>query len=146
MRTVAVAGLLVLSPAGCSSGTCSDPDPQPREVTRPEVPRAADDAANLLVDISGALPESTRVTVTFNSDLALDVELPSASTACATDGVSRYGYRVEPGPVTVVVTTGDGLEQRVAVTAGDRPRWVVVTVQADFPLEAAVWRERPAYG
>jgi hypothetical protein len=145
MRTVAVAGLLVLSPAGCSSGTCSDPDPQPRELTRPEVPRAADDAANLLVDISGALPESTRVTVTFEGDLALDVELPSASTACATDAVSRYGYRVDPGPVTVVVSTA-GEQERLALTVRDQPRWVVVTVQDGFPLGAEAWHEQPAYG
>src|SRR5688500_1067846 len=108
MRAAAVAGLLVFSPAGCSSGTCSDPDPQPREVTRPGVPQADDDAANLLVDISGALPEPTRVTVTFDGDLALDVEVPGASLACSTDAISRYGYRVGPGPVTVVVRTGAG--------------------------------------
>ena len=32
------------------------------------------------------------------------------------------------------------------LTAGDRPRWVVVSLQDGFPLETTVWDERPAYG
>jgi hypothetical protein len=121
-RTVAVAGMLVLSPAGCSSGTCSDPDQRPREVTRPEVPQAEDDVANLLVDIPGALPETTRVTVTFDSDLALDVEVPGRSTECATEAVSRDGYRVDPGPIALAVTTGAGGQEELALAVRDRPR------------------------
>ena len=31
-------------------------------------------------------------------------------------------------------------------TAGDRPRWVVVSLQDGFPLEITEWDERPAYG
>jgi hypothetical protein len=144
---IAGAGLLVLAPlAACSSGGCDDPGREPEVLTRPEVRPVDEGAANLLVDLSGALSEPLRVTVTFDDDLALDVEVPGTPADCASQPVSRYGYRVDPGTVTVSVGTGDGQQESVAVTASDVPRWVVVSLQDGFPLEAAVWDERPAYG
>jgi hypothetical protein len=144
---IAGAGLLALAPlAACSSGRCADPGSGPEVLAQPEVRSVDEDAANLIVDVSGALSEPLRVTVTFDDDLALDVEVPGTSAACAIEPVSRYGYRVGPGPVTVSVRTGNGQEERVAVTAGDVPRWVVISLQDGFPLEAEAWDERPAYG
>jgi hypothetical protein len=144
---IAGAGLLAVAAlAACSSGGCADPGREPEVLASPEVRPVDEDAANLLVDLSGALSEPLRVTVTFDDDLALDVEVPGTSAACATGPVSRYGYRVGPGPVTVGVSTGDGREERVAVTAGDVPRWVVISLQDGFPLEVEAWDERPAYG
>lgn len=143
---LAGAGLLLLAAVpACSSGRCAGPHPEPEVLTRPEVRPVDEDAADLLVDLSGALAEPLRVTVTFDDALALDVEVPGTSVGCATGAVSRYGYRVA-GPVTVEVRTGDGQMERVAVTAGDDPRWVVVSLQDGFPLEAEAWDEEPAYG
>jgi hypothetical protein len=149
MRTAAraLAGVLLLASAtACSSGGCTGDAEQPQEVARPDVRQVDEGAANVLVDLSGARAEPLHVTVTFDEEVALDVEVPGTSAACGTDAVSRYGYRVDPGPVTVVVNTGDGEEERVEVRAGDRPRWVVVSLQEGFPLEATEWDERPAYG
>jgi len=149
MRTAAtvLAGLVLLVPAtACSSARCAADDRQPQELTQPDVRQVDDGAANLWVDLSGARAEPLRVTVAFDEEVALDVEVPGTSAACGTDAVARYGYRVDRGPVTVVVSTGDGEEERVEVTADDRPRWVVVSLQDGFPLEATEWDERPAYG
>lgn len=95
----AVAGLLLILPsAACSSGGCTDAGAQPREVRDADVRQVDDDEANLLVDLSGALPDPLRVTGTSRGAGHVG--------ACASGPISRYGHRVDTGPAIVAVRTG----------------------------------------
>ena len=141
------AGLLLLaSGTACASGRCTYPPPEPEALAPSEIPEVPDASANVLVDLSGALRDPARVTATFDDDLALDVEVAAHTDVCASYAIARYGYQVVPGPVTVEVSTGDGQHATASLVAGDRPRWVVVSLQEGFPLEVDVWTTEPAYG
>jgi hypothetical protein len=147
----AAAALLLLGSAGCSregpDRTCASAAEATAEVVAPgDVPTVDESSANLVLDVSSTSAAPVRVTVTFDDVPALDVSAPGTPEVCAHGPVHRYGYELPTGPTVVEVTTDGGQTGAVEVAVGERPQWVVVGVQEDFPLRVDLWQERPAYG
>lgn len=144
------AGVLLLAPSGCGASrqaNCAAALEQTADVVTPgEVRVVAEPSANLGVDVASTLSESVRVTVEFDDVLALDVTAPGTPEMCSHQPVHRYAYELPAGPLVVTVTTDEGQSGSAEVEIGDRPQWVVVSVQEGFPLDVEVWSSRPQYG
>jgi hypothetical protein len=133
---------------GAGAPRCSvDPADAPVEVLdEPDVATAPKNRATLGVDVTSTLDEPVRVTVRLDRRLALDVEVPGSAAECAHEPVYRYDYRPTGAAATVTVRTDQGQRDSARVDLSNGKRWVVIQVQAGFPLELAVWDEEPAWG
>jgi hypothetical protein len=145
-----VATGLLVGVTGCAASgqpSCAAALEQTADVVTPgDVPLVAESSANLGVDVTSTLVAPVRVTLEFDDVPALDVTAPGTPAECAHQPVHRYGYDLPPGTVAVSVTTDSGQRGSVDVRVGDRPQWVVVSVQEGFPLSVDVLSSRPEYG
>lgn len=89
--------------------------------------------------------DSTRATVRFDDNVALDVEL-AGSPNCAHQPIFSYHYDVPPGRYDVKVTTDDGCRKTTPMLVGKHRMWVTVQTQEGFPIYLTATREKPQFG
>jgi hypothetical protein len=148
---VVVTVLAVLPVAGCRDAlgdACSvDTGERPaRQLAEPEVPLSPGPGSNLGLALTSTLEEPVRVTVEVARQTALDVEVPGSGPECAHQPVYSYAYDVPRRRVRVTASTDRGESASRTVTLGEQKQWLVVQVQAGFPLQLTAQDDRPQFG
>jgi len=148
---------LALLPLGCMNldemgdnpadeqGCAPQSESSAKELTQPDFPEVSSADASASIIITNPSAGSTRATVRFGDELALDVEL-AGSTNCSHEPLFSYHYDVPPGRYDVIVTTDDDRRKSDTMVVGEAKEWVTIQTQEGFPLYLTVTPTKPQFG
>jgi len=147
-RLTALLVVTGLAASGCQSGDeCASLTSAAAEtVTAPELEHTPQAEADIVLVVTNAGAESSRLTVRIDGGMALDVRLPAGDDYCGHEPVFSYGLALADGAHEIQIDADGHRTRNSEVTVDDRRRWITVAVQDGFPVHVDASRARPAFG
>lgn len=156
LRTVVGAAVLVIA-SGCSGDSVTqvcgpEPEGSPTELAtsafdaRRVIGDASEDEFNVVIDVANIQEAAAELHLEINGQAAVVVRVPGQAAECHTTPIYRYGLTVPNGQALIQASTDSGHSDEMTIDVSESTRWVVVQLQAEFPLELEAFDHRPGWG
>lgn len=151
---VGIAALLLAG--GCSGGSAAqvcgpDPEGTPTELTpsafqaRHLTGEVSEENFNVVIDVANIQEAAVELDLQIDGQAAVVARVPGQAPNCDITPVYRYGLTLPGGQAVVEASTDSGHSDQITIDVSDSTRWVVVQLQAGFPLELEAFDHRPGW-